>query len=236
MTMSKNTTLRDPDFKRVYQCANEVLISSSAIDGFPFKAKALVQEQSDIALCTFEKAKNKYHQDIRQFGSDSAALLEMQGANIIFYNQSEVIYRIRFSIVHELGHYLLGHKMNLERDDPLYGVQEVEANCFAAQILMPEQLLRVSLNRGNALSEDFIMRSFEVSREAAQRRLSTIAKSVSGWQFREKSIYDDYILDKFSAFLNRIAPASLQHLYTFEEDLECDMERALWMDTRSRWN
>lgn len=51
------------------------LVISSVIDGFPFRAKALVNEQADISFCTYEKARNKYHQDIRQFGSDSAALM-----------------------------------------------------------------------------------------------------------------------------------------------------------------
>ena len=85
MTTFKADRPREPDFKRVYQCANEMLVRSSVITGFPFKAKELVKEQADISFCTYEKAQNKYHQDIRQFGSDSAVLMEMQGAHIIFY-------------------------------------------------------------------------------------------------------------------------------------------------------
>ena len=64
-------------------------MTTSKIDnarGPNFKVKALVNEQADIAFCTFEKAKSKYHQDIRQFGSDSAVLMEMQG-----YTSSSII-------------------------------------------------------------------------------------------------------------------------------------------------
>jgi Zn-dependent peptidase ImmA (M78 family) len=206
MTISKIYSVREPDFKKIYQYANKILVRSSVIGGFPFKAKALVKEQTDIAFCTFEKANNKYRQDIRQFGSDSAVLMEMRGAYIIFYNESEALYRIRFSIMHELGHYLLGHKLNLNLEDDLYGVQEIEANCFAAQVLMPEQLLRVCSKRGKTLSDDFIIRSFEVSREAAQKRRNTLAKTVYEWRSREESRYDDNILNKYADLIDRIAP------------------------------
>lgn len=118
----------------------------------------------------------------------------MFGAHIIFYNQDEAPYRVRFSILHEFGHYFLGHELNLDRNDKLYGVQEVEANCFAAQVLMPEQLLRECSKRGKKLSEDFIMKSFGVSWEAARKRRNTLARTVYEWRSREESRYDDIVL------------------------------------------
>ena len=235
MTISKTNNAREPNFKGIYRYANEMLVLSSAIDTIPFKVKELVKEQADIAFCTFEKAKSKYHQDIRQFGSDSAVLIELQGAYIIFYNQDEMSCRVRFSILHEFGHYVLGHELNITRENPLYGVQEVEANCFAAQLLMPEQLLRVCLNRGKTLSDDFIMKSFDVSREAAQKRRSTLARTNYEWRSREESRYDDIILEKYVDILNRIAPPPRQFYYTFEDDYEREQERSSWLDTRSRW-
>ena len=235
MTTFKTGRPREPDFKRVYQCANEILVRSSVITGFPFKAKELVKEQADISFCTYEKALNKYHQDIRQFRSNSAVLMEMWGAHIIFYNQDEQTYRIRFSIMHEFGHYVLDHKLNLTREDALYGVQEIEANCFAAQMLMPEQLLRECRKRGKPTSVDFIMKSFGVSSEAANKRKNTLANTVVEWRSREESMYDDIILSKYRVQLDTIAPTSKQYSYSFEDDVEREQERNGWMDTRSRW-
>ena len=63
MTISNQNDARKPDFKRVYQKANELLVCSSAIQELPFKTKDLVKEQSDITLCSFKKASSKYHQD-----------------------------------------------------------------------------------------------------------------------------------------------------------------------------
>src|SRR5689334_21560848 len=64
-------------------------------------------------------------------------------------NQSHARTRQRFSIAHELGHYLSGHeaydhsKIHVEDHpgwlDP-YNRQENEANEFAAELLMPEPL------------------------------------------------------------------------------------------------
>ena len=161
--------------------------------------------------------------------------MEMQGAHIIFYNQAEDPCRIRFSILHEFGHYILGHELNLKREERLYGIQEIEANCFAAQLLMPEQLLRVCLKRGKHLSDEYIMESFGVSREAAQRRRKTLAKTSYEWRTREEVEYDDIILQKYKDVLNRIAPLPRQYSYTFEDDLEREQERSYWMDTRYRW-
>ena len=236
MTIFKTDNHMKPNFKRVYLYANELLVLSSVADTFPFKAKRFVKEQADIVFCSFEKARNQYQLDIRQFGSDSAVLVEMRGAYIIFYNQAEVQYRVRFSIMHEFGHYFLGHELNLDREDELYQIQEVEANCFAAQLLMPEQLLRVCAQRGKKLSEDFIMHSFEVSREAAQKRQNTLAKTEYEWHSREETMYDDIILEKYSDVLNRIAPIPSQYWYRFEEDYEREEERRSWLDTRSRWS
>lgn len=236
MTISNTNSVITPNFKRIYRYANEILVCSSKIDGFPFKAKELVKEQTDIAFCTYEKARDKYHIDIRQFGSDSAVLTELLGAYIIFYNQSEAPYRVRYSIIHEFGHYTLGHILNLDREDPLYGVQEVEANCFAAQILMPEQLLRECSRRGITISSDYIMQSFKVSEEAARKRKSTLAKTSYEWRSREESRYDDIIIEKYSGVIDEIAPSPYHYTYSLEDDYEREQERNSWLDTRSRWN
>lgn len=224
------------DFKRIYEIANELLATSRSITNFPYKAKKLLHERSDITLCTYEKAENKFNIPIVQFGSESAVLIEMNGANIIFYNQDEIECRVRFSIIHEYGHYILGHKMNLSVEDPLYGTQEIEANCFAAQMLMPEQLLRVCSYRGISITREFVIEAFGVSAEAAQRRINTLANTYSEWRSREEKEYDDIILLRFSNKLNQIAPDPKQYAFNIDEELAQEKERNRWLDRRSRRN
>ena len=211
MTTSELEESYSVDFRKSYIEANEILASSEVITGFPIDVKALLAEQSDIVLCSFERAEG-YGVDIRQFGSESAVLMEMNGAYIIFYNQDESRRRIRYSITHEYGHYVLGHRMNLNKKDPLYDVQEVEANFFAAQLLMPEQLLRACSQRGIEVSPRFIRKSFSVSKEAAKKRMHTIDNTVYGWRSRQERECDDIILAKYGKFLDVIAPKTPDNL------------------------
>lgn len=65
------------------------------------------------------------------------------GPPIIFYNSACSIGRQRFTIAHELGHLMLGHRGDLlnrepsPRDNPI----EREANIFAARLLAPSCVL-----------------------------------------------------------------------------------------------
>ena len=171
------------------------------------------------------------------FGSESAIIQEMDGAYIIFYNQDEPDYRVRFSIMHEYGHYILGHKMNLKETDRLYHTQELEANCFAAQLLMPEQILRECVNRHKKLNVDFIMESFDVSDEAADKRRKTLANTVYEWKSREEKEFDDIILMRYAQKINEIAPKPREYDYfDYENDYEKQKERDSWLDRRSRWD
>ncbi len=235
MTFNKDA-YKSVNFKKIYSKANEHLVLSRSITSFPFKTKSFINEFSDVRLCSYKKAKDKYDISIRLFGSESAVIIEKDGAYVIFYNQSEPDYRVRFSIIHEYAHYIFGHQLNLQNTDTLYHTQEIEANCFAAQLLMPEQILRECQKRGIRLSLDFIIKSFGVSDEAAEKRLNTLANTIYEWRSREEIEYDDIILNKYAQKLNEIAPKSLEYDYFDPEaDYDRQRERDSWFDSRSRW-
>jgi len=236
MMTFKDEVYKSVDFVKIYRKANEILVSSIVIETFPFKMKQLIVEQTDIRMCAYSKAMNKYGIDIRTFGSESAVIQEYCGAYIIFYNQDEPDSRIRFSIMHEFGHYVLGHKMSLGASDSLYHTQELEANCFAAQILMPEQVLRLANKRGKRLSKDYLIDSFGVSEIAAEKRLKTMVSFENDWRKREEKEYDDIIVEKYIAFIDKIAPINFKQFYDYEYEMEKQYERDSWIDTRSRWN
>ena len=134
---SNNTAI---DYKKAYIIANEFLAASCSITDFPFKMKDFLKEQSDIKIYSFSMAE-RYGVPIQVFGSESAIIMEYSGAYVIFYNKNEPPYRVRFSIMHEFGHYILGHNIGSSRSDDIYRKQELEANYFAAQMLMPDQIL-----------------------------------------------------------------------------------------------
>lgn len=106
---------------------------------------------------------------------------------IIAANISDSASRKRFTIAHELAHYVL-HK---EANKPLYAHRDIinqvdnkneqEANSFASIILMPEDLVRKSIKRLQSNNDpytvtssemiDQIAKEYSVSRSAAQVRL-----------------------------------------------------------------
>lgn len=214
-----------PLFSKAYSNANEILVSSEVISTFPFCPKKLVKEQTPIVCRSFSKALS-YGLDIRDLGSESAIITQLQGKNIIFYNDNKPETHIAYSIIHELGHYINGHNMQIS-DEETYHRYEIETNYFAAQILMPEQIIREFQRRGIAITVPFIQKNFGVSQQAAEKRISTLAKTTYDWKSRAEKEFDDIILLKYSDFINTVAPLK-NNAYDLEYEYEKQEERNNW--------
>lgn len=121
-----------------------------------------------------------------------------RGATVIGINSFHAPTRQRFSIGHELGHLML-HTQRLMFVDKLFRVarasaetdvahrrEEIEANSFAAALLMPEQFIDEALRRystqGSSLEGESLLRDlarrFEVSPEAMQYRLTNLGRFI----------------------------------------------------------
>lgn len=87
--------------------------------------------------------------------------------------------RQRFTMAHELGHYILHRKQqNKFVDEKLFrGVSqnsmETEANRFAAEILMPEPSFREKA--GSGMGPEALSEAFEVSSQAVKVRASQLS-------------------------------------------------------------
>ena len=103
---------------------------------------------------------------------------------LIVVNRNEPQVRKRFTIAHELGHFFLHREKNetlyAHRDAGQSGKIETEANIFATNILMPEDLVREVIDNNQyyecySLLDDtkisLIAYEFLVSRPAAEVRL-----------------------------------------------------------------
>lgn len=225
---------KKPDFKKANILANEILVASSTLVAFPVNAKSIVKEWSDIKVLSF-KCAHDYGVDIEAFGSEAAVLQSKNGRYMIFYNQDDYGPRIKFSILHEFGHYYLGHELKKYENDEKYGCLEVEANCFAAQILMPEQVLNELKDRGAVISVEFLVKTFGVSKEAAQKRIETMGKINYDWRSSDESLFDETILFKYKTFIDSILPKNNRNTW-YEDDYEMQQERDSWqLDKRSRY-
>ena len=117
------------------------------------------------------------------FGEGFDALLSIRQYRypIIVANSNKPIFRKRFSLAHELAHYLIPwhywEKVCLERKPNYSGWEyqlEKEANIFAGEILMPYEIFYKDLLDG--ASEQVLSNKFLVSIPAIKRRIITIDK------------------------------------------------------------
>lgn len=214
-----------PNFSNAYSKANEILVKSNVITEFPYSVTDLVTEQSEIKCRTYKKAL-KYGVDISDFGSESATIFELCGKSIIFYNDEKPLGHVKYSILHELGHPLNGHDY-FNKESATYSIYEIETNYFAAQLLMPEQIIREFQKRGIKISNNFLQKYFGVSCLAAEKRMATLAKTNEEWRSRKEKEFDDIILFKFQGFINSICPKRAE--IDFEEDYNRQLERNSWI-------
>jgi Zn-dependent peptidase ImmA (M78 family) len=93
------------------------------------------------------------------------------------YNASEAMVRQRFTQAHELGHVVLAHvdektpRMRDERFDNRNGI-EIDANAFAAELLMPSRWLPALLKQAESFNE--LTRTLGVSAVALRYRLKNL--------------------------------------------------------------
>ncbi len=71
-------------------------------------------------------------------------------ASIIGYNDKKHIHRKRFTVAHEIGHLIMGHtQSNYDFDPESKDPREIEANQFAAELIMPIKMLKDEIKNDN---------------------------------------------------------------------------------------
>ena len=120
-------------------------------------------------------------------GEISGMLLRDQGTLVIGVNSRHAPTRQRFTVAHEIGHILIheGRPVFIDRfvrvnfRDGESGTEEVEANAFAAELLMPQTFIYAAADRALLRHPEYtaeelarvLARQFEVSPAAMQYRL-----------------------------------------------------------------
>lgn len=114
------------------------------------------------------------------------------GKPVIFVNKANHLNRQRFTIAHELGHYILHSTANIHLDEKMVffrdensssatNINEIQANQFAAELLMPKTILvedvKNYLVNGKEINSDIINDlaiKYKVSQQSLLIRLSKI--------------------------------------------------------------
>lgn len=106
--------------------------------------------------------------------SISGTIIQQHDLNAIGINSNHASVRQRFSVAHELGHFLLGHDSTKIIDDT-FDVptdKEQQANKFAAELLMPFDLLKNDIeSHAHEYDIPALARRYEVSEQAMSIRL-----------------------------------------------------------------
>lgn len=122
-------------------------------------------------------------------------MVHRAGGGVVLVNAHDILTRRRFTLAHELGHFLLHRPVNqrgilrydlsVEKGGDLSKKDleqiEAEAHAFAADLLMPEPWVRCwfeTQDRGGAISPGLagsrLASRFLVSRQAADRRVADL--------------------------------------------------------------
>ncbi|MBJ9675225.1 ImmA/IrrE family metallo-endopeptidase [Burkholderia gladioli] len=119
---------------------------------------------------------------LREFGMNgcSGQVQFENNAPVIRYDITEAPVRQRFTIAHEIGHVALGHLgagRTLFRDPPehfsagSHNPEERAANSFAADLLMPERIVRFAIYERGVQDIARLANLFAVSQAAMRYRL-----------------------------------------------------------------
>lgn len=128
--------------------------------------------------------------------SISGFFVQENKKNYIRYNKNEVEERQRFTIAHELGHFILHKNKSLSvikqgvlyRDDNSSSGEvkkEREANAFAAALLMPSKLIAKEIDKAPSASNvnnaiAYLADRFRVSEQAMMFRLMNLGYRING--------------------------------------------------------
>lgn len=119
-------------------------------------------------------------------------IIKRGNVNLVLYNfDIKNSGRLNWTLAHEVGHIYLGHTKDGEKE-------EKEAHWFAAQLLMPELILRYIKNKIGSINIIDLLMCFNVTAEAAARRLNSISRKY----FHEIEPQEEAILNRFIPYLD----------------------------------
>lgn len=149
------TMIFKPNYKKAEKAAHQ-LLQLNNVQKLPVKVKKLSKLFPNLRIKSYSWFADKTGMTIQEVSdfanSDEGCCYYKKSTNkyLILYNdQVKNLGRIRWTIAHELGHFMLKHneisnrstlgRSTLSKDE--YDVFEKEANCFARELLAPPTII-----------------------------------------------------------------------------------------------
>lgn len=178
-----------PNFKRAEYEAYATLLEVGA-NSLPINLKKIIAHYPDLSLITYSRLAESEAMSVEEIGRllsshEGCLHYEEDGKYILYFNDTLANKnRIRFTIAHELGHYVMGHLKNNSRanisrysltieENRLY---EKEADHFAGKLLAPIPLVGYFIGKFGELTPNSLTSFFNVSYQAANIVLKEISR------------------------------------------------------------
>ncbi len=183
-----------PDFSKAYSEATNLLLEQS-FDDLHIDVRKFNFTRKKIIIDSVQRYANTVRRPVSDFICEEingCCVLKKRGYSIILYYDTVCCEeRKHWGIIHELGHIYLEHTDDSEKS-------EIEANFFAAQVVMPEQVLRYLRDYKGSLNSAEIYKYFNASQEAVKKRIKTLNKSKPYYHVTEN---DRALIDKFKPII-----------------------------------
>lgn len=177
--------IEQPDYKSATNAAYELLYFYkgrlpvvevfSLINILPGNIKVKVKTYSELA----KKRRCSFAEFVKEYASSEHGFTIKRGNKyIICYNELKDEKTIRFTIAHEIGHIILGHKEDNSATDK-------EANCFARNVLCP---IQITDGFGVETEQEYV-NCFNISEPMA---VATIANRKSDKYYITKDNYNKF--------------------------------------------
>lgn len=153
--------------------------------------RIIIDTRENYAVLT-----NRNVEDFSGKNIEGCYVVRARNYRIILYSLSESgnAEHTIFGISHELGHIYCNHKGDSD-------INEIEANFFAAQLLMPEIVIIYILKNytDNKITDLELMRLFGVSYEAASKKIRTMNRK----GFWNCGAIDKQLLEKYKPIVDQ---------------------------------
>lgn len=164
--MDEENQSKGPDLANARHAA-KALLKSAKVTEAPITINQIlsaVKETFDVTISGLDDA---------AFSGKGDAMTQRRGDYIfIIYNKSKSEVRKRFSVAHEIGHLYRGHLHgNSSIDLNSENFDEMEANTFAAHLLMPPDMFRKDVKAG--VKPEELAKKYNVSLDAVWVQLRT---------------------------------------------------------------
>lgn len=160
--------INTPDYHRSTNEAYKLLTQQDILE-IPVNLNSLLLLlKNTTRLGTYSQMAAKFSMSVYDYinivPSEFGFTMKKKDKNYILYNEEKGYYTNRFTIAHEIGHIILGHK----NDDT---VADREANCFARNLLCPLPIVNAYNIR---CAQDYVG-WFHVSDKMAENCIKNIA-------------------------------------------------------------